>query len=119
MLGDSIGEMFAYYAAADVAFVGGSLLPLGGQNLIEPIALGVPTLVGPHTFNFAEASAQAIEAGAALRVTDANELIAEVARLLSDPESRARMRTSANAFCDVHRGAANRLWRWLAPRLPP
>jgi 3-deoxy-D-manno-octulosonic-acid transferase len=118
MLGDSIGEMFAYYAAADVAFVGGSLLPLGGQNLIEPIALGVPTLVGPHTFNFAEASAQAIDAGAALRVTDANELIAQVARLLSDPGAREHMRTSANMFCAVHRGAADRLWAWLAPRLP-
>jgi 3-deoxy-D-manno-octulosonic-acid transferase len=118
MLGDSMGEMFAYYAAADVAFVGGSLLPLGGQNLIEPIALGVPTLVGPHTFNFAEASAQAIEAGAALRVADANELIAQVARLLRDPDARARMHTSADTFCAAHRGAADRLWTWLAPRLP-
>jgi 3-deoxy-D-manno-octulosonic-acid transferase len=118
MLGDSMGEMFAYYAAADVAFVGGSLIPLGGQNLIEPIALGVPTLVGPHMFNFAEASAQAIDAGAALRVTDADELVAQVARLLSDPDSRARMRTSADTFCAAHRGAADRLWAWLAPRLP-
>ena len=56
VLGDTMGEMLAYCAAADVAFVGGSLLPLGGQNLIEPIAVGVPTLVGPHTFNFAEAA---------------------------------------------------------------
>ncbi|HEY3180957.1 MAG TPA: lipid IV(A) 3-deoxy-D-manno-octulosonic acid transferase [Casimicrobiaceae bacterium] len=119
MLGDSIGEMFAYYAAADVAFVGGSLVPLGGQNLIEPIALGVPTLIGPHTFNFAEASAQAVDAAAALRVADANELIAQVAQLLSDPSARARMRTSAEAFCAAHRGAADRLWAWLAPRLPP
>jgi 3-deoxy-D-manno-octulosonic-acid transferase len=118
MLGDSMGEMFAYYAAADVAFVGGSLLPLGGQNLIEPIALGVPTLVGPHTFNFAEASAQAIDVGAALRVTDADDLIAQVAQLLADPDSRARMRTSADMFCAAHRGAADRLWAWLAPRLP-
>jgi len=76
-------------------------------------------LVGPHTFNFAESSAQAIDAGAALRVTDANELIAQVARLLSDPGARERMRTSANMFCDAHRGAADRLWAWLAPRLPP
>jgi 3-deoxy-D-manno-octulosonic-acid transferase len=118
MLGDSMGEMFAFYAAAEVAFVGGSLLPLGGQNLIEPIALGVPTLVGPHTFNFADASAQAIEAGAALRVADANELIAQVARLLRDPAARARMHASADTFCAAHRGAADRLWAWLAPRLP-
>src|SRR5439155_17565877 len=92
MLGDSIGEMFAYYAAADVAFVGGSLLPLGGQNLIEPIALGVPTLIGPHTFNFAEASAQAIDAGAAVRVANASALIEEVARLLGDSAGRDQMR---------------------------
>ncbi|MEP6997233.1 MAG: 3-deoxy-D-manno-octulosonic acid transferase, partial [Betaproteobacteria bacterium] len=60
VLGDSMGELFAYYAAADLAFVGGSLLPLGGQNLIEPLALGTPVLIGPHTFNFAEASAGAV-----------------------------------------------------------
>jgi len=119
LLGDTMGEMFAYYAAADVAFVGGSLLPLGGQNLIEPIALGVPTLVGPHMFNFAEASSQAIEAGAALRVADANELMAEIARLLSDPRAREQMRMAADTFCGNHRGAADRLWAWLAPRLPP
>src|SRR5207237_9401638 len=94
ILGDSIGEMLAYYAAADVAFVGGSLLPLGGQNLIEPIALGVPTLVGPHTFNFADAAEQAIEAGAALRVPDANDLIVTVARLLGDRDARERMRAA-------------------------
>ena len=119
MLGDSIGEMLAYYAASDVAFVGGSLLPLGGQNLIEPIALGVPTLIGPHTFNFSEASSQAIEMGAALRVDDANALIAEVAKLLRDRAKREAMRVASEAFCAVHRGGADRLWNWLAPKLPP
>jgi len=119
LLGDSVGEMLAYYAAADAAFVGGSLLPLGGQNLIEPIALGVPTLIGPHTFNFAEAATQAIEGGAALRVADAGALVAEVARLLRDPSKRDEMRAAANAFCAAHRGAADRLWSWLAPTLPP
>ncbi|HEX6827918.1 MAG TPA: lipid IV(A) 3-deoxy-D-manno-octulosonic acid transferase, partial [Burkholderiales bacterium] len=64
LLGDSMGEMFAYYAACDLAFVGGSLLPLGGQNLIEACAVGKPALVGPHTFNFEEAARLAIEAGA-------------------------------------------------------
>ena len=63
VLGDTMGEMLAYCAASDVAFVGGSLVPLGGQNLIEPIALGVPALIGPHTFNFAEISERAIGAG--------------------------------------------------------
>ncbi|HET9046769.1 MAG TPA: lipid IV(A) 3-deoxy-D-manno-octulosonic acid transferase [Casimicrobiaceae bacterium] len=117
LLGDTIGEMFAYYASADVAFVGGSLLPLGGQNLIEPIAVGVPTLVGPHTFNFAEASERAIDAGAALRVADAPTLVATVASLLRDDPARSAMSRQAQAFCAAHRGAAGRLWAWLAPRI--
>ncbi|GIK85798.1 MAG: 3-deoxy-D-manno-octulosonic acid transferase [Betaproteobacteria bacterium] len=117
VLGDSMGEMLAYCAAADVAFVGGSLLPLGGQNLIEPIALGVPTLVGPHTFNFAEATERAIEAGAARRVADADALVAAAASLLADAEARERMRAAALAFHAQHRGATQRLWTWLAPRL--
>ena len=118
VLGDSLGEMGGYYAAADVAFVGGSLLPLGGQNLIEPIAMGTPTLVGPHTFNFAEATNKAIAAGAALRVADADALVLEVDALLADPARRNRMRDAALAFHAAHRGAADRLWNWLAPRLP-
>ncbi len=115
VLGDSLGELPAYYAAADVAFVGGSLLPFGGQNLIEAIAVGTPTLVGPHTFNFAEAAANAIAAGAASRVADADALIREVAGLVSDAARRARMNDAARAFHAAHRGAADRMWAWLAP----
>jgi len=117
VLGDSLGEMLAYCAAADVAFVGGSLLPLGGQNLLEPIAVGVPTLVGPHTFNFAETTERAIEAGAARRVADADALIREVDGLLRNPEDRTAMREAATTFMTAHRGAADRLWAWLEPRL--
>jgi 3-deoxy-D-manno-octulosonic-acid transferase len=118
VLGDSLGELASYYAAADVAFVGGSLLPLGGHNLIEPIAAGTPTLVGPHTFNFAEAADKAVAAGAALRVADANALLVETGRLLADPARRERMRLAAFAFHAEHRGASDRLWSWLAARLP-
>lgn len=117
VLGDSMGELFAYYAAADIAFVGGSLLPLGGQNLIEPITAGVPTLVGPHTFNFAQASDAAIAAGAALRVQDADELFGVAKRLLADAAARERIGTNAGAFVSAHRGAVDRLWQWLAPRI--
>ena len=117
VLGDSMGEMLAYYAAADVAFVGGSLLPLGGQNLIEPIAAGVPALVGPHTFNFAQAARAAIAAGAARRVEDADQLWAVAAQLLADTASRERMCANARSFIAAHRGAADRLWTWLAPRI--
>jgi 3-deoxy-D-manno-octulosonic-acid transferase len=116
VLGDSLGELLAYYEAADVAFVGGSLAPLGGQNLIEPIAVGTPTLIGPHTFNFAEAAAQAVAAQAALRVADANALVAEVAGLLADAARRTRMREAALAFRAAHGGATDRLWAWLSAR---
>jgi 3-deoxy-D-manno-octulosonic-acid transferase len=117
LLGDSMGEMLGYYAAADVVFVGGSLVPLGGQNLIEPIALARPTLIGPHTFNFAEATANALAAGAARRVEDADALIAAVGALLADRTQRVAMGQAALAFHAAHRGAGLRLWRWLAPQL--
>jgi 3-deoxy-D-manno-octulosonic-acid transferase len=118
VLGDSMGEMLAYYAAAEIAFVGGSLLPLGGQNLIESLAVGTPVLIGPHTFNFADASQGAIEAGAAQRVQDADALIDRVAALLDDRARREAMSQAARAFHALHAGAADRLWDWLAPRLP-
>jgi 3-deoxy-D-manno-octulosonic-acid transferase len=117
LLGDSMGELLAYYAAADVAYVGGSLVPLGGQNLLEALALGTPTLVGPHTFNFTAAVDAALAAGAALRVADADALMAEAARLLRDSPARERMRAAASTFMAAHRGAIDRLWSWLAPRL--
>ena len=117
VLGDSLGEMFAYYGACDVAFVAGSLLPLGGQNLIESIAVGVPTLIGPHMFNFAEASEAALATGAALRIRDADEMFAIAARLLGDRGERERMRENAQTFIAAHRGAIDRLWAWLEPRL--
>ena len=117
VLGDSMGEMLAYYAAADVAFVGGSLLPYGAHTLIEPLSVGTPVLIGPHTFNFAEATENALSAGAAIRVEDADSLIARVTNLLDDTESRAAMASAARAFHAAHRGASDRLWAWLAPQL--
>ena len=114
-----MGEMLAYYASADVAFVGGSLLPLGGQNLLEPLAAGIPVLIGPHTFNFADATAGAVAAGAALRVADADALVGAVRELFRDPARRDAMREAAHVFHAAHRGAADRLRDWLAPRLEP
>jgi 3-deoxy-D-manno-octulosonic-acid transferase len=108
LLGDSMGEMFAYYAACDCAFIGGSLLPLGGQNLIEACAVGKPVLVGEHTFNFLQATEEAVEAGAALRVPDAGALLVEASRLLGDDAARARMSEQATAFAGRHRGATVR-----------
>jgi 3-deoxy-D-manno-octulosonic-acid transferase len=113
LLGDSMGEMFAYYAACDCAFVGGSLLPLGGQNLIEPAAVGKPVIVGEHTFNFLQATDEAVHMGAALRVHDAAELLEQAARLLTEPESRERMGERALAFAGHHRGATARTVEFL------
>jgi len=117
VLGDSMGEMSGYCGAADVVFVGGSLLPLGGQNLIEPIALGRPTLVGPHMFNFADATEKALAARAALEVQDAGALVETLRLLLESPARRAEMAEAALRFHAAHRGAAERLWQWLAPQL--
>jgi 3-deoxy-D-manno-octulosonic-acid transferase len=117
VLGDSLGELLAYYVAADVAFVAGSLLPLGGQNLIEPIAAGVATLIGPHTFNFAQASSDAVAAKAALRVRDADDVFASAARLLVDDAARRELVANAQSFIAAHRGATERLAQWLAPRI--
>ncbi|MGH8640538.1 MAG: 3-deoxy-D-manno-octulosonic acid transferase [Burkholderiales bacterium] len=109
VLGDSMGEMFAYYAACDVAFVGGSLVPLGGQNLIEACAAGKPVLVGPSNYNFSEATERAVETGAAIRVADAEELAREAGRLLRDPAALSRMSQAALAFAEAHRGATKRV----------
>ncbi|MFN3544806.1 MAG: lipid IV(A) 3-deoxy-D-manno-octulosonic acid transferase [Thiobacillus sp.] len=117
LLGDSLGELFAYYAACDVTFVGGSLVPLGGQNLIEAASVGRAVLVGPHTFNFAQATQDAIEAGAAMRVDDAAACLAAGVRLLRDEAARARMGEAGLAFAARHRGAARRLADLLAPWL--
>ncbi len=107
-LGDSMGEMAAYYALADLAFIGGSLLPLGGQNLIEAAACGCPVLIGPHTFNFLRATEDAIEAGAAERVADANALNSAVDRLLTAKTELAARRQAASQFATAHRGATGR-----------
>jgi len=107
-LGDSMGEMAAYYTLADLAFIGGSLLPLGGQNLIEAAACQCPTLIGPHTFNFALACEQAIAAGCTRRVEDAGALVDAVRQLLASPPRRNNMAYAANQFAAAHRGATGR-----------
>jgi len=113
-LGDSMGEMAAYYALADLAFIGGSLLPLGGQNLIEAAACNCPVLVGPHTFNFLQATEDAIAAGAARRVEDAVALGRKVSSLLREKNELAGMRRAASEFAAAHQGAAQRTLDFIA-----
>jgi 3-deoxy-D-manno-octulosonic-acid transferase len=107
-LGDTMGEMAFYYAAADVAVIGGSFLPLGGQNLIESLACGTPVIVGPHMFNFAEATELAVAAGAALQVESPEAALIAAAALLQDVNRRRAMSEAGRKFCEVHRGAAER-----------
>jgi 3-deoxy-D-manno-octulosonic-acid transferase len=117
VLGDSMGELFAYYGACDIAFIGGSLLPLGGQNLLEACAVGKPVVIGPHTFNFAEATRLAVDAGAAIQVAGAAELGSVLAALLDDPARRARMGEAGRKLMLQHRGATARTLALLA--FPP
>jgi len=108
VLGDSMGEMFAYYAACDLAYIGGSLLPFGGQNLIEACAVGTPVLVGEHTYNFADATQLAVKAGAAVRVSDAKALLQTAQKLLNDAPSLVAMREQSLRFVAAHRGATDK-----------
>lgn len=105
---DTLGDLMNFYAVSDVAFVGGSLQPIGGHNVMEPAALGVPALVGPHTFNFAEATAMLAREGALHAVEDGAELAREVIRLLSDPLQRRAMGKAGRRVVEHERGALSR-----------
>ena len=107
-LGDTMGEMAFYYAACDVAVIGGSFAPLGGQNLIEALAAGAPVIVGPHMYNFAEATRLAVAAGAAVQVRDTRQAMERAAQLLADDDARARMSEAGRTLCAAHRGATAR-----------
>ncbi|MDG9969494.1 3-deoxy-D-manno-octulosonic acid transferase [Achromobacter mucicolens] len=117
LLGDTLGEMAFYYAASDVAIVAGSFAPLGGQNLIEACAAGVPVIVGPHTFNFKQAAEDAIEAGAARRAADPAQAVDAAMALLSDTAGRRQAGKAARAWFDQHAGATGRTMAALAPWL--
>jgi len=107
-LGDTMGEMPFYFAACDVALIGGSFLPLGGQNLIEGLAAGAPVIAGPSMFNFAEATRLAVKAGAALQVRDAAAAVRSACELLGDAPRRERMSRAGKKLCDSNRGATER-----------
>ncbi|TJZ68613.1 lipid IV(A) 3-deoxy-D-manno-octulosonic acid transferase [Chitiniphilus eburneus] len=117
VLGDSMGEMAAWYALADVAVMGGSLLEFGCQNLIEACAVGTPVLVGPSTFNFAEVVRAALEVNAAWQGKDVDAVAARALRLLRDATRRGRMRAAGLAFAGIHRGATQRVLAVLESRL--
>jgi 3-deoxy-D-manno-octulosonic-acid transferase len=105
-LGDSLGEMPLYYALSDVALLGGSFLPLGGQNLIEAAACGCPVVMGPHTFNFAQAAANSAAAGSAFEVASMSAALARAFELVHDPVQLNASRAAADRFVRLHKGAA-------------
>jgi 3-deoxy-D-manno-octulosonic-acid transferase len=104
-LGDSMGELAVFFSAADVAFVGGSLVPTGGHNLLEPAAAGLPVVAGPHTFNFAEIARLLRERGALVQVKDATALADILLRWLTDAAERARVGEQGRRVIEENRGA--------------
>ncbi len=117
VLGDTMGELMMFYAAGDVAFVAGSLVPVGGHNLLEPASLGLPVLTGPHNFNSEAVAQLLLEAGAARVVKDAEKLADGVVSLLGDTDHRVRMGAAGRAVLDANRGALDRLLRLVDPLL--
>jgi 3-deoxy-D-manno-octulosonic-acid transferase len=118
LLVDTVGELAALYAAADAAFVGGSLVPIGGHNLLEPAALGLPVLTGPSHANSKDIARLMLEQGAALQVSGAQELAAALRRLLADPEERRRMGAIGRHIVESNRGSVARLLELIEPLLP-
>lgn len=119
LLGDTLGELLMFYAAADVAFVGGSLVPIGGHNLLEPAALARPIIVGPHNFNAQDIAQMLLASGAAVAVSTAEQLSRAVFDLASDPARQAAMGASGRAVVDSNRGALARVMQLIDRLLAP
>ena len=109
LLGDTMGEMFMYYAACDVVLMGGSFLSYGAHSLIEPCTVGKPVIIGPSTYNFAEATDAAVASGAALRVEDVGQALTEALLLAGDAARCQRMGEAGLEFTAAHRGAVGRV----------
>lgn len=109
LLGDTVGEMVRHYASSQVAIIGGSFAPHGGQNLIEACAVGVPVIVGPHTWNFEQAANDAIHEGAALRVQSAEAALQAALQLMGDPKRLAQMSEAGEDWVRKHAGAVQRV----------
>ena len=109
LLGDTMGELISFFGSCDIAFVGGSLVPTGGHNIIEPAAWGVPILSGPHLFNFTEASELLVRSGGMIICESAQGLADSCIQILKDDELRSKMGASSLRIADENRGALNRL----------
>ncbi|MFK0569712.1 lipid IV(A) 3-deoxy-D-manno-octulosonic acid transferase [Endozoicomonas sp.] len=109
ILGDTMGEMMKLFAASDIAYVGGSLVPTGGHNMLEPAALNLPVLSGPHVFNFAEISDSLVKAGGLKIVSSSEELAQETIRLIQNNNEYEEMSRHAGEFVSANRGALDRV----------
>lgn len=116
-LGDTMGEVTLFYAASDVAFVGGSLVPIGGHNLLEPAAVGVPIVTGPHVFNAQEIADHLVQANACRIVASAAELAPAVGELLTNPAAAERQVVNGRTILENNRGALARLMGLIEPLL--
>lgn len=117
LLVDTLGQLLTFYGAADVAFVGGSLVPIGGHNLLEPVALRLPILTGPHNFNSEDIASLLVEVGALHVIHDAQALASQVTLLLSEPGERERRGGLGRRALDENRGALRRLLDLIDPLL--
>jgi 3-deoxy-D-manno-octulosonic-acid transferase len=115
VLVDTVGELVPLYASVDVAFVGGSLLPIGGHNLLEPAALGVPVVTGPYNTNSKNIAELLLQHGAALQVHDSSELGRALRKLLADPAERQRMGAAALRVVESNRGSVERVLELIEP----
>lgn len=117
LVGDTMGEMMLLFSASDIAFVGGSLVPTGGHNFLEPAALGMPVLSGPHVFNFTDISQMLVGAGGMIQVENAQQLAAKVSEWLESPAQLCEVGKAARSVVESNRGAQQRLFELIAPYL--
>lgn len=112
-LGDTLGDLSLMYATSDIAFVGGSLVEFGGQNILEPCALGIPVVFGPHMYNFEEISSLTLEADAGIQVQNSNDLEQTINQLIADPNRRDQIGENGKKLIEQHKGALDRIYKLI------
>lgn len=117
LLGDSMGELLSYYSVCDIAFIGGSLIDTGGQNMLEAAAASKPILFGPSVFNFEQIAQLLLEKDAAIQVDDADDLMKTISSLLLDDPKRQKLGENAKNLIEKHRGAVDRLMKLIIPNI--
>ena len=117
LLGDSMGELLSYYSVCDIAFIAGSLIDFGGQNMLEAASTSKPILFGPSVFNFEQIAQQLLEKDAAIQVEDTDDLMETISNLLLDDIEREKLSNNAKNLLEKHRGAVDRLMKLIIPNI--